>query len=247
MITSQWKLSTDILSWWTDGSLWWVCALFDEYRTADFCHTKAALNISHLQTFFFNLSIYMPLSFCVIFLSILLLIIFRCSFLNSLYCSLYPVPSLILRPLQGFWFFARNSGGGWQQADSEEGGWRRQHHLHLRGQEQARGQQTPAHHLRHWWVDKNRLHARILYAGHEWKCVQMNMLQIHEHFPFRCLQTCMWPWPASTNLLSHMHMWLHRVRAGVNTYMKVVRCALTQMHIQSTFLHHHQADTLMHV
>lgn len=36
---------------------------------------------------------------------------------------------------QGFWSFARNSGGGRQQADSEEGGWCCQHHLHLRGQE----------------------------------------------------------------------------------------------------------------
>lgn len=54
------------------------------------------------------------------------------------------------RPLpQGLRLFARLGGGGRQQADGEEGGRRRQHHFHLRGQEQARGQQAPDHHHRH--------------------------------------------------------------------------------------------------
>lgn len=80
-----------------------------------------------------------------------------CFFFLTASLFLYPFPAPVVPPLiptsppspQGVGLDAGHGAGGGEQADGEEGGLRRQHHVHLRGQEQTGGQQAPDHHHRH--------------------------------------------------------------------------------------------------
>lgn len=165
--------AANISSWWTDGVL---CALFMTnteqlhrytallmsgiffpqfllYRSHIFLVFHLLVYLFHL--FLFNIAHFSPpssvnLSFW--FSSFSCYPISQTDGLLTAFFTCYPSFASFSLPLQGFWSSARISRSERWQADSEEGGWRREHHLHLRGQEQARGQQAADHHRRHWWV-----------------------------------------------------------------------------------------------